>query len=160
MLQKVVEIDRTKFFVKFIEKHWIEFLFYFRRKTKSSTDWAILFRVSSEPLSSFLLFWKFFAYTVHACIESRIIYRNGNPIRCLFLLFYTWNFKKKHREWKEKFDLVDNDEEDTLTYHFKNTFKFRPDLSGPGLTGDEIITMPHPCTHSICFSTVLFCNHK
>lgn len=94
MLQKVVEIDRTKFFVKFIEKHWIEFLFYFRRKTKSSTDWAILFRVSSEPLSSFLLFWKFFAYTVHACIESRIIYRNGNPIRCLFLLFYTWNLKK------------------------------------------------------------------
>lgn len=48
------------------------------------------------------------------------------------------------REWKEKFDLVDDDEEDTLTYHYKNTFIFRPDLSGPGLTGNEIITMPHP----------------
>lgn len=48
-----------------------------------------------------------------------------------------------YREWKEKFDLVDNDEEDTLKYHYKNTFIFRPDLSGPGLTGDEIITMPH-----------------
>lgn len=49
------------------------------------------------------------------------------------------------REWKEKFDLVDDEAFDTLTYHFKNTFIFRPDLSGPGLTGDEIITMPHPC---------------
>lgn len=48
------------------------------------------------------------------------------------------------REWKEKFDLVDDEAYDTLTYHFKNTFIFRPDLSGPGLTGNEIITMPHP----------------
>lgn len=53
--------------------------------------------------------------------------------------------KHKRREWKEKFDFIDNDEEDTLSYHFKNTFIFRPDLSGPGLTGNEIITMPHPC---------------
>lgn len=48
------------------------------------------------------------------------------------------------REWKEKFDMVDDEEDDTLTYHFKNTFIFRPDLSGPGLTGNEIITMPMP----------------
>lgn len=48
------------------------------------------------------------------------------------------------REWKEKFDLVDDATDDTLTYHYKNTFIFRKDLSGPGLTGDEIITMPHP----------------
>lgn len=47
------------------------------------------------------------------------------------------------REWKEKFDLVDDETDDTLTYHYKNTFIFRPDLSGPGLTGNEIITMPH-----------------
>lgn len=47
------------------------------------------------------------------------------------------------REWKEKFDMVDDEEDDTLTYHFKNTFIFRPDLSGQGLTGNEIITMPH-----------------
>lgn len=56
-------------------------------------------------------------------------------------------FISKSREWKEKFDLVDNDEVDTLKYHYKNVFKFRRDLSGPGLTGDEIITMPHPCMH-------------
>ena len=40
--------------------------------------------------------------------------------------------------------MIDDDEEDTLKYNYKNTFIFRPDLSGPGLTGDEIITMPHP----------------
>lgn len=79
-----------------------------------------------------------------------------------FKLFYvrnqlTWYFlfclrtiqKINCREWKERFDLVDNDEEDTLTYHYKNIFKFRPDLGS--LTGDEIITMPHPCMHNSIF---------
>lgn len=55
------------------------------------------------------------------------------------------------REWKEKFNLIDNDENDTLTYHFKNTYIFRPDLSGPGLTGNEIIVMPHPCKYDCLF---------
>lgn len=55
----------------------------------------------------------------------------------------------EYREWKEKFDLVDDDEEDTVTYHYRNKFIFRPDLSAPGLTGDEIITMPHPSRYSI-----------
>lgn len=54
------------------------------------------------------------------------------------------NFINFIREWKEKYDLVDDAKDDTLTYHYKNTFIFRKDLSGPGLTGDEIITMPHP----------------
>ncbi|KAJ6635575.1 Sensory neuron membrane protein 1 [Pseudolycoriella hygida] len=42
-------------------------------------------------------------------------------------------------EWKEKFDMSDNDEDDTLTFNMKNTFIFRPDLS-KGLTGNEVIT--------------------
>lgn len=60
----------------------------------------------------------------------------------------------EHREWKEKFDLFDNDEEDTLKYHYKNYFKFRPDLSGPGLTGNEIITIPHPCMNDSGYSFI------
>lgn len=48
------------------------------------------------------------------------------------------------REWKEKYDTVDNDEDDTLEYNYKNTFIFRQELSGPGLTGQEILTLPHP----------------
>lgn len=54
-------------------------------------------------------------------------------------------FEHFFREWKEKWDLVDDDEEDTLTYHFKNTFIYKPAMNGPGLTGNEIITMIHPC---------------
>lgn len=58
-----------------------------------------------------------------------------------------------YREWKEKFDLVDDDAEDTLTYHFRNKFIFRPDLSGPGLTGDETIVMPHPLIMGMFLAT-------
>lgn len=57
------------------------------------------------------------------------------------------------REWKEKFELEDNDNDDTLTYHFKSTYFFRPEKSGPGLTGDEMITMPHPVILSMVLGT-------
>lgn len=50
-----------------------------------------------------------------------------------------------HREWKEKYDLVDDEESDTLTYNYKNTFIYKKEKNGPGLTGDEIVTMPNPC---------------
>lgn len=43
------------------------------------------------------------------------------------------------REWKSKYDLADDDEDDTLTFKMKKTFIFRPDLSR-GLTGNEEIT--------------------
>lgn len=46
------------------------------------------------------------------------------------------------REWKEKVDLVEDTEEDTITFYLKDSFIFRPDLSN-GLTGEEIITLPH-----------------
>lgn len=45
-------------------------------------------------------------------------------------------------EWKEKTDLVDNEEEDTVSFDMKNTFIFRPDLT-KGLTGNEVVTIPH-----------------
>lgn len=63
-------------------------------------------------------------------------------------LFNSFNsFQFYFRQWKEKFNLVDNEENDTLTYHYKQTYIFRPDLSGPGLTGDELIVIPHPSKH-------------
>lgn len=46
-------------------------------------------------------------------------------------------------EWKNKYDMVDDEEHDTLEYRMKNTLIFRPDLSAP-LTGNEIITAVHP----------------
>lgn len=46
------------------------------------------------------------------------------------------------REWKEKVDLVEDAEKDTITFYLKDSFIFRPDLSN-GLTGEEIIILPH-----------------
>lgn len=43
--------------------------------------------------------------------------------------------------------MVDDDEEDTVSFHYKNTFIFRGDLSG-NLTGDETIVVPHPSNYS------------
>ena len=64
---------------------------------------------------------------------------------CLVNRHFADRESPSNREWKEKFDLVDDEDEDTLTYNYKNTYIFRKDLSGPGLTGDEIITMANPC---------------
>lgn len=47
-----------------------------------------------------------------------------------------------HREWKEKYDVKDDEIQDTLSFNLRNTFIFRHDLTMP-LTGSEMITMPH-----------------
>lgn len=39
---------------------------------------------------------------------------------------------------------MDNEDDDTVTFDMVNTFIFRPDLTLPyGLTGNEIVTVPH-----------------
>lgn len=62
------------------------------------------------------------------------------------MIFY---LKLFFREWKKKYDIVENDEEDTIEYEYKLTWKFRPDLSGEGLTGDEYFVMTHPLVTGI-----------
>lgn len=47
-----------------------------------------------------------------------------------------------NREWKEKYDVKDDEVQDTLSFNLRNTFIFRHDLTAP-LTGSEMITMPH-----------------
>ncbi|KAG4080358.1 hypothetical protein HA402_010850 [Bradysia odoriphaga] len=56
-------------------------------------------------------------------------------------------------EWKEKFDMTDNEEDDTLTFNMKNTFIFRPDLSGKELNGNEIITTVHTLIMGMALAT-------
>ncbi|CAH2267508.1 jg22596 [Pararge aegeria aegeria] len=47
-------------------------------------------------------------------------------------------------EWKEKVDVQDQDDTDTIKYKKLDAFYFKKELSGPGLTGEEVITLPHP----------------
>ncbi|XP_064073186.1 sensory neuron membrane protein 1-like [Vanessa tameamea] len=46
-------------------------------------------------------------------------------------------------EWKEKVDVEDQDDTDTINYKKLDKFYFRKDLSGPGLTGEEVLVLPH-----------------
>ncbi|XP_026822399.1 sensory neuron membrane protein 1-like [Rhopalosiphum maidis] len=47
-----------------------------------------------------------------------------------------------YHEWKEKENLIDDIDEDTVEFSFKNTFVF-DEMSTLPLTGDEILVMPH-----------------
>ena len=46
------------------------------------------------------------------------------------------------REYKEKLDLKDHNDDDTVSFNPRDYFIFKREKSG-GLTGDEIITIPH-----------------
>lgn len=45
-------------------------------------------------------------------------------------------------EWKQKVNLVDYRENDTVSFNMKNTWMFNKGQSG-NLTGDELVTIPH-----------------
>lgn len=74
------------------------------------------------------------SWTVLLRVESCLLVDRTIFIFCFFL----------RREWKVKYDLVDDDEADTLEYSYKNIFIYDPSKNGPGLTGEEMITLVHP----------------
>jgi hypothetical protein len=45
-------------------------------------------------------------------------------------------------EYKEKVNIVDHEDDDTVSFNLKNTWHFNQNGSG-NLTGDEIVTVPH-----------------
>ncbi|XP_049795759.1 sensory neuron membrane protein 1-like [Schistocerca nitens] len=49
-----------------------------------------------------------------------------------------------YEEYKQKVKLRDHKEDDTVSYNNKITWLFNQGKSAPGLTGDELVTMPHP----------------
>lgn len=46
------------------------------------------------------------------------------------------------REDKEKVNIVDHEDDDTVSFNLRNTWHFNQEESGR-LTGDEIVTIPH-----------------
>lgn len=48
------------------------------------------------------------------------------------------------REYKDKIEIVDYKAEDTMEYDYRNTYHYKPEQNGPGLTGNEIVTVAHP----------------
>ncbi|XP_026294183.1 sensory neuron membrane protein 1-like [Frankliniella occidentalis] len=56
-----------------------------------------------------------------------------------------------YHEWKEKVNLEDHPEEDTVSFRMKNTFFFNKTISAP-LTGDEMITIPHAAMLSMVYT--------
>lgn len=49
-----------------------------------------------------------------------------------------------YREYIEKRNIVDNNEDDTMEYDFIKTYQYKPEKNGNGLTGEEFVTIAHP----------------
>lgn len=56
------------------------------------------------------------------------------------------------REWKDKINVVDNKDDETMEYDYRNTYHYRPELNGPGLTGYEHIVVAHPLLLAMALS--------
>lgn len=54
----------------------------------------------------------------------------------------------KFREWQEKVNMVDREEDDTVEYQMKKTWYFDASKS-EGLTGDEVLVVPHMLIYAV-----------
>lgn len=102
--------------------HWFPSLFVQRNEPRWNQSW----RKTDRPTSGALL------------LRVSI----GNPSRNELGAFgLDWS-TVCCREWHEKDNLIDRDEDDSVEYAMKNTFYFDADKS-EGLTGEEELMLPH-----------------
>lgn len=60
------------------------------------------------------------------------------------MILKCWQF----REWQEKVNLVDREEDDTVEYQIKKTWYFNASRS-EGLTGNEVLVVPHMLIYAV-----------
>nr|WBU77220.1 sensory neuron membrane protein [Odontothrips loti] len=56
-----------------------------------------------------------------------------------------------YHEWKEKVEIQDHPDDDTVSFRMQNTFYFNKTISAP-LTGEEMITIPHAAMLSMVYT--------
>ncbi|CAG9788134.1 unnamed protein product [Diatraea saccharalis] len=85
--------------------------------------------------------WVLFPTILKSQLKKEMALSKKTDVRAMWeTIPFALSFKV---EWKEKLEIEENEEDDTIMYKRRDTFYFRPELSGPGLTGEEIIVMPH-----------------
>jgi len=53
------------------------------------------------------------------------------------------DYLSSYREFKEKINLTDHDKDDTVSFNPQDSWFFNG-MKSEGLTGDELLTVPHP----------------
>nr|WKF45046.1 sensory neuron membrane protein 1a [Podabrus annulatus] len=153
-----------------LKQSWSTFRFSFQKYQKMKLPTKIL--IGSGVTFALIIILGFIALPLllKSKIKSSLTLKPGGDVRALYtkvpfaidFKVYIFNITNPNdivkgdspvvdevgpyyfEEWKEKVELVDDEATDELTYKQRITWKFRPDLSAPGLTGEEIVTIPHP----------------